>query len=230
MMQQIKKLLNKITRNILNRLKKKKNNKLFKKRIKVINREGKLIVQEIENCLKNSGLIYFATCGTLLGLIRENKLLKNDYDMDYAILIRDQNDWKTLSEVLEKIGYEEIREFSLEDRITEKTYRSKNGIEIDFFGHFIENDVLCFYSYDKLSDVEYPSEDAWTAYVLKNGKYKGIKKIMTDIGEVTVPFNAEEYLTYNYNDDWMTPDPNFRANTGKGCMKLENLFGKIKWK
>ncbi len=228
----IKELMNsnKLTKRMVEIVRKKKNDKLYKERIDIIKRHGNIVVQEIESCLNNSGLIYFATCGTLLGLIRENRLLSDDYDMDYGIIIESSRDWETLALALNEIGYEKIREFLLDEKITEQTYRHQNGVEIDFFGHFIENENLCFYSYDRIPEINYPSENLWTAYRLNNGQFKGIKKIVTDIGRVTVPANAEEYLTYNYNDDWMIPDPNFKANTGKGCHIINDKFGIIKYK
>ena len=116
----------------------------------------------------------------------------------------------------------------LDNKVTEQTYRNNKGAEIDFFGHFIINDNLYFYSYDKLQEVEYPSENLWTAYILNNGKYKGTKIIMTDIGMVTVPSNAEEYLSCNYNDDWMQPNPNFKYLSGKKWQVINNIFGVLR--
>ncbi len=197
----------------------------MKKRIAVIQEKGNSSVREMESALAESGITYFATCGTLLGLIRENRLLRNDYDMDYAILVENPDSWIRLEKAMKGIGYGLIRRFTLDGRVTEHTYRSKDGIEIDFFGHFIEDGELSFYSYDKLSDVAYPSQDHWSAYVLRNGAFAGVKRIETQIGTVTVPANAEEYLTYNYNDDWRIPDPNFKANTGKGCSLLGGKYG-----
>lgn len=227
----MKKFLKKIVnsniflKKLLNIYKQAKNKKLERKKMNSIKNYGSNIVQELESCLKNTGLVYFATCGTLLGLIREKRLLKNDYDIDYGVIIDDQNSWKILETSLAKIGYKKIRDFLLDNKVTEQTYRNNKGAEIDFFGHFIINDNLYFYSYDKLQEVEYPSENLWTAYILNNGKYKGTKIIMTDIGMVTVPSNAEEYLSCNYNDDWMVPNPKFESHTGKGCRKIKDMFG-----
>lgn len=214
---------------IVDIVREKNDDKSYQKRVDTIGKYGSCIVQEIEICLNNSGLIYFATCGTLLGLIRENKLLKDDYDMDYGVVIETSSDWETLATALKRIGFKKIREFLLEERITEQTYRHENGVEIDFFGHFIENGNLCFYSYDKIPGIHYPAENMWSVYRLDNGKFIGVKKIITEIGTVTVPINAEEYLTYNYNDDWRIPNPNFKANTGKGCHIINDKFGIIKY-
>ena len=161
-------------------------------------------------------------------MIREKRLLKNDYDIDYGVIIDDQNSWKILETSLAEIGYKKIRDFLLDNKVTEQTYRNNKGAEIDFFGHFIINDNLYFYSYDKLQEVEYPSENLWTAYILNNGKYKGTKIIMTDIGMVTVPSNAEEYLSCNYNDDWMQPNPNFKYLSGKKWQVINNIFGVLR--
>lgn len=216
---------NKVLYYLLNKFRSKKNEYNFNKRIKSIKKNGSATVEIIEKTLTKSGLIYFATCGTLLGLIRENRLLNNDYDLDYAIKINDPGDWNKLLIELERVGFKKIREFSYDNKITEQTYRHKNGIEIDFFGHFIINKEMCFYSYDKISNIIYPSDEYWSVYMLINGAFEGTKKINTDIGTVTVPSNAEEYLTYNYNDDWMIPNPNFKANTGKGCRIIEGKYG-----
>ncbi len=199
----------------------------FLHRVNQFSLYGNAAVAGVENAFSAEGLVYFATCGTLLGLIRENRLLKRDYDLDYGVLIEKETDWQRIEKCLLAEGFEKIRYFSLDGKITEQTYRNTHGVEIDIFGHFIIDHELCFYSYDKLPDVQYPSEDAWTAYILKNGSYQGVKKIETSIGVISVPKNAEEYLTYNYNDDWRIPDPNFKANTGKGCFMLEHRFGRI---
>lgn len=198
------------------------------KREKIITEQGETIVKQIEAILRSSNLVYFATCGTLLGLIREKKLLKNDYDMDYGVLIKEQSDWNILKETLNTNGFKKIRDFVLDGRITEETYRSEQGVEIDFFGHFIEDDELCFYSYDRLPDEDYPTDEDWTTYILKNGRYKGVKIITTEVGEVSVPEDAEDYLTYNYNDNWRIPDPTFKANTGKGCSKICGKYGQMR--
>ena len=201
--------------------------KLLEKRIKVFKERGIETIQMVESALSKSGLEYFATCGTLLGLIRENRLLRNDYDMDYGVLIREDKTWSQLENTLKGIGFSKIRCFTLNDKVTEQSYANDKGMTIDFFGHFIEDEELCFYSFDKIDGEQYPADDNWSAYILRNGKYCGVKKIDTEIGTVTVPVNAEEYLTYNYNDNWMIPDPNFKANTGKGCSLIKDTYGII---
>lgn len=225
----IKKVLRKIPggKKILDRVSGRKRKKILDERIKTIREKGLETVRIVEDALSKSGLDYFATCGTLLGLIRENRLLRNDYDLDYAVLIENAEDWSKLEKALAAVGFVQIRYFSLDGKVTEHTYRNADGIEIDFFGHFIIDDEICFYSYDKLENEQYPTDDSWSAYILRNGKYIGTKRITTDIGVVTVPQNAEEYLTYNYNDNWRIPDPNFKANTGKGCSLIKEKYGAI---
>lgn len=204
-----------------------KNKNYLHKRIEQIRMEGKEIVKKLETTLESTGLTYFATCGTLLGYIREKSILKNDYDFDYAIMIYSGEEWKILEKVLNHQGFKKIRYFMLDGNITEQTYRSKNGIEIDFFGHYIIDGILCFYSYDKIPFETYKDECEWSVYMLKNGPFEGVEKINIDLGIVTVPRNAGEYLSFNYNDDWMIPNPGFKANTGKGCQLLKNKRGII---
>lgn len=205
----------------------KRHNNYINKRIEQIRKEGKEIVKILETTLESTGLTYFATCGTLLGYIREKAILKNDYDFDYAIMIYSGEEWKILEKELNHHGFEKIRYFMLDGNITEQTYRSNNGIEVDFFGHYIIDGILCFYSYDKIPSENYKEECEWSVYILKNGSFAGVEKMNIDIGTVTVPRNAGEYLSFNYNDDWMIPNPSFKANTGKGCQLLKNKRGII---
>lgn len=216
-----------ILKKVIGLVKKLNQKRLFNQRINNFCLFGESTIISVEEILASEKLTYFATCGTLLGLIRENKLLKRDYDLDYGVIIEEETDWKKIERCFLQNGYKMIRFFTLEGKTTEQTYRSNNGIEIDIFGHYFINNELCFYSYDKLSSIEYSSENEWSAYILKNGRFKGTKRIDTDVGKVTVPQNAEEYLSYNYNDDWRIPNPNFQANSGKGCSLLKNKFGYI---
>ena len=120
---------------VLDKIEEKKCHRAYLKRINTITKQGAYIVHEIEGSLNDSGLTFFATCGTLLGLIREGRLLKNDYDMDYGILIEKPDDWKTLSVALSKIGYRKIREFSLNQRVTETSvYKGYKQDKIEMRG------------------------------------------------------------------------------------------------
>ncbi len=210
---------------LLSDISKAKFDKNVEKRIALINEKGSAIIGEVEEALSSSGLEYFATCGTLLGLIRENRLLKNDYDLDYAILVNDEDSWNKLETAIKGKGYSKVHFFTLDGKITEQTYRSPSGIDVDFFGHFFEGKELCFYAYDKIEGEDYPTPSHWTTYMFHTGVYDGVKKIDTQLGTVTVPQNAEEYLAYNYNDDWRIPDPNYVAYTGKGCSMLKGKYG-----
>lgn len=216
-------LIRRMLQKAIDRRRKKK----LEARINTIREKGVYVVKEIEDALSQSEVTYFATCGTLLGLIRENQLLKNDYDLDYAVLIEEAKDWLKVEHALVNSGFKLIRFFTLDGMVTEQTYTNADGIEIDFFGHFMIDNEICFFSYDKLENIQYPNEQCWSTYILKNGQYKGVKRIITDIGMVTVPENAEEYLSYNYNDNWRVPDPGFKANTGKGCRYLPGKVGII---
>ena len=60
-------------------------------------------------------------------------------------------------------GFKKVREFKLDEMVTEQTYKVK-GLLIDFFGQFYEGSKMIQYSYERISDVTYDSNSEYSVY------------------------------------------------------------------
>ncbi|MCI7686635.1 MAG: hypothetical protein MSS24_08015 [Clostridiales bacterium] len=226
-----------MTKHILNRLKsdpfisttyerlignKKTKKRMQRQREEIQNNSAKYL-NLVESIMSTSGALYHACFGTLLGIVRDNKLIKWDVDIDYAVVISDDFSWNDLEKAMSKSGFKKIREFVFEGLVTEQTYQV-DKITIDFFGEFYDGNNMIQYTYNKLTGVKYSSYLDYSVFRLTLPRVDKIKQINIDGVNVSVPCNSEEILASVYNDDWRVPNPNWKSNSGK-CVKF--LDGKI---
>lgn len=226
-----------ITKHILNRLKsdpfisttyerlignKKTKKRMQRQREEIQNNSAKYL-NLVESIMSTSGALYHACFGTLLGIVRDNKLIKWDVDIDYAVVIADDFSWNDLEKAMSKSGFKKIREFVFEGLVTEQTYQV-DKITIDFFGEFYDGNNMIQYTYNKLTGVKYSSYLDYSVFRLTLPRVDKIKQININGVNVSVPCNSEEILASVYNDDWRVPNPNWKSNSGK-CVTF--LDGKI---
>lgn len=226
-----------ITKHILNRLKsdpfisttyerlignKKTKKRMQRQREEIQNNSAKYL-NLVESIMSTSGALYHACFGTLLGIVRDNKLIKWDVDIDYAVVISDDFSWNDLEKAMSKSGFKKIREFVFEGIVTEQTYQV-DKITIDFFGEFYDGNNMIQYTYNKLTGVKYSSYLDYSVFRLTLPRVDKIKQININGVNVSVPCNSEEILASVYNDDWRVPNPNWKSNSGK-CVTF--LDGKI---
>lgn len=226
-----------ITKHILNRLKsdpfisttyerlignKKTKKRMQRQREEIQNNSAKYL-NLVESIMSTSCALYHACFGTLLGIVRDNKLITWDVDIDYAVVISDDFSWNDLEKAMSKSGFKKIREFVFEGIVTEQTYQV-DKITIDFFGEFYDGNNMIQYTYNKLTGVKYSSYLDYSVFRLTLPRVDKIKQININGVNVSVPCNSEEILASVYNDDWRVPNPNWKSNSGK-CVTF--LDGKI---
>lgn len=133
-------------------------------------------------------LKFFLISGTLLGAIRENKLLGHDNDIDVGVF--ENITPQTIYNLIKKSD----RFFELKSR-SEKIIRLKhiNGINIDIFYHY-EEDAVYWHSGVKVK---------WknTLFNLKDYNFLG--------QTFKIPDQPELYLIENYGEGWVEPQVDF---------------------
>ncbi len=112
----------------------------------MLQENGLEITSKISKVLDNSGIEYFFTYGTLLGLIRNGGFMKHDIDLDLGVIRTGEFSWNKLNSLLTNVGFKQLHEFSLDGEITEQTYEYK-GMTIDFFIYEKENEHMISYVY-----------------------------------------------------------------------------------
>lgn len=154
----------------------------------------------VKNCLDAAGIPFFLISGTLLGCIRENKLLGHDKDIDIGV-------WETHSaEQLKEVFRNSGCFYILPNKSKElAVIRHVNGITIDVFIHHRESD------------------DYWHAggkSKWHNTPFNLIPKAFLN-NRYLIPENYERYLTENYGD-WKTPNINFDSALDTPNMEVTN--------
>lgn len=145
-------------------------------------------LSDLKKYLDKAQIPFFLISGTLLGCIRENKLLGHDKDIDIGVW-EDQT-LENLQDIFRKSGcFYTLPIYSLDILVV----RHVNGITIDIFIHYREQN------------------DYWHAgkkTKWHNTPFELIQYIF--LGETyLIPRNYDLYLRENYGDDWQTPKINF---------------------
>lgn len=142
---------------------------------------------DLKCVLNKNSTEFFLISGTLLGAIREDRILPHDNDIDVGIWAKDWN--RALHEVITTSGlFEEIPNRSK----NLLKIRHTNGSAIDIFKHTTDG-IHCHHEGVKIR---------WTnkLFNLKSHKFLG--------NYFMIPSNPEEYLTENYGN-WQQPIKDF---------------------
>ena len=197
--------------------------KIAMRQTREINENGISYIEIVENLLRSSNALFYAYAGTLLGIIRDQNLLKWDSDIDYAIVITEAFGWEDLHRIMRVSGYNKVTEYVYNGEIIEQAYQI-GKLKIDFFGQFYEADAMIQYSCEQLSGIKYPDLNASSVYRVTLPKVSKTKCVNIDGVAISVPENAEDILASIYNDDWRVPNPNWKTNSGKGAQLIEDQF------
>lgn len=176
-----------------------------RKKRRTLQDNGLAVCGMIHDVLSAAGISYFADHGTLLGLIRENGMIKHDTDMDFSV--PPQESMHRIYSTLVGQGLKVVHGFSCNGEIAEVTFEYR-GISMDFFRCHAIGDKLGHYAFV-------------TKYDEKTGKFLGVmahERIRPPLAgletrtfgekikvKVSIPVNAVEYLAAAYGN-WKIPD------------------------
>jgi hypothetical protein len=160
-------------------------------------------LREISSVLEKKGVKHWVTDGSLLGLVRENKLLDHDADTDIG-LFGHNFDFRVL-EMLETRG------FTLEHTFGDP----RSSLEIALKRDGVKTDLFFFYRVWKLNG-KLPSlrfrHSAFHDFTSETYRridyfYKpfGVMKKTFRDGRFPIPRKPERFLVQKYGVDWQTP-------------------------
>lgn len=184
---------------------------------------GKELLLLVDKVLRAANIDYFADFGTLLGLIRDGGFLKWDWDLDFGLIIDNDEEiiWEKLESTLQSIGMKKIKTCSYEQHIIEQTYRY-GVLTIDFFWHFRECDHDNAYLGYKKKGYKYDLENEYHVTKLVMYPFDGIIDFPIFDGNIRIPNNPEAYLASVYSEKWMIPDPNWVSEKGPAWNAVNN--------
>ena len=196
-----------------------------RKRRKALHKRGIEFVLDVDRILEHTNACYFVDGGTLLGFVREGKIIQWDLDIDFGIYISAEYSWKDLEFSLNSIGFILDHQFRYRNEITEQTYR-KGAVSIDFFNHFNDESSTYFYAYYSKPGYVYDKTNQMHAEVFKTRQISGTKTLKIGGGYIHVPIEAEKYLEDLYGKTWRIPNPNWKQGSGPACIELgDSAFG-----
>lgn len=187
---------------IIKKLNEKANIELDSSRQELLEENYKKVLEIIYNS-DFSGFDIWLDFGTLLGAYREKGLIKHDLDMDFGIIIEDFEEFKKEEKKLFEKGFQKTREFKYNGEIVELSY-DYNGLNVDFIIYKKEDEYIKSITIIYLLDVlNRPCKFDSREYKIK---FEGITSASLEGIEVNIPINTHEYLEYQYEKDFLTPN------------------------
>lgn len=178
---------------------------------------GLKILFEIGDVLDKKNIFFWPEHGTLLGLIREGRLIKGDLDIDLAIFLDDYSN--DIQKALETKGYKLVKEYLIDDGEygREQTY-TKQNINVDIFyfkkgGDY--NICHCFTPFDGLNEIQSQDQFGGQRVIENYFLNLGFEKKKFHGMEFNIPNDAHKYLKHHYGESYMVPKKWDYTNTDK---------------
>ncbi len=165
-------------------------------------KQGDNVLSRADQAFKEAGVFYWLEFGTLLGVVRDGKLIEHDTDIDVGVFLKDYS--PDIEKSLIKHGFRKSRQLKIENYGLEESYEL-HGVSFDIF-YFTANDkgMYChLFPFD--SNKNLVVRELYT-------KVKEFKTIDWQGMKVNIPKNSDQRLRDTYGDytikikDWYTPD------------------------
>jgi hypothetical protein len=144
---------------------------------------------------------YFATSGTLLGMVRDGRLIRHDDDVDLAVLLHASEVTEVASEwvgVRRRLADARVLDAEFEAaRRPHCKVRLVGGAKVDLFPAWLSVTGQVFI---------WP----YTMGALLREDLLPLERSVVGEAEIAVPRRPERLLEANYGPEWRTPDPTWR--------------------
>lgn len=150
---------------------------------------------------------FFFDMGTLLGIVREGKLLGHDLDVDTGIFIEKKEDVQRIREILLQNGCKLARSYAIEEiGVVEDSFLI-NGIKFDINYYFREErkDVV-YLMYISEKDI---IDKKMSVVKLSCSPIDEIEQVDFKGKKINIPKNSKQYLAERYGENWRIPDKNY---------------------
>lgn len=202
-------------------------NRISKKRNEVFRLNALRVLTAFNEVMERENLFYTLAFGTMLGAIRERGFIKHDLDIDVFVW---KDDYCRVSQVLTKAGFHLCHVFLAEDGALgrEETYE-KEGVTIDVF-----------YVYPPFSILPYTCDFGPLPGAVTNEQSmhemggvlarrieipvsKTRVKVPFESLELYVPENYDQFLSFRYGSDYMTPNPTWHNGDNPHIVKWDTI-------
>ncbi|MEI3461411.1 MAG: LicD family protein [Bacteroides eggerthii] len=216
----------KLLRRLINIITQYRRKKYEKKLNRVLQVNGIEVLGRFHQAMKSINCEYWLAFGTLLGAIRDKKLISFDTDIDVGVL--SNNDFDQIDITLRKFGFEKVRRIE----IFTKGNSNERGFELTYTQNGVLIDIFVF-------DQVFGTNHIYTHTCLWNNTHF---RYLSTVLRVTVPFegttmytfqnilvcipkNYKEYLQSYYGMNYDTPDPHWEPTMSNSVEVVLDAIG-----
>jgi len=174
----------------------------------------------INKLLLKNNLKIWPTFGTLLGIIRDNKFIDYDFDIDFGMFY-DHDARILLNKILTENGFYLSTSFKIlneNEILAEKFFYKDSIISIDIYYFFKKNNQFLFYDLESDSGLSVEEEDDLNMKIYPFENYIKIfqlEKYVFKNNKILVPTNVKNYLSELYGEKFMIPNSKWRQKYRK---------------
>jgi phosphorylcholine metabolism protein LicD len=172
------------------------------------------LLEKLNSSFKKYGCVFWLEFGSLLGKVRENRIIAWDGDMDLAI---DYDNWKPqIIDELKRNGFivskppNYITDLKILDFIGRKKINALTQIKFRYKGVKVSFEIY-HRGVGKYENIMFfwpsPKPD-YLVQIPVEFMFPQIKSKFYGV-EISIPKNYEKNLKFMYGEDWMIPDPKY---------------------
>lgn len=188
---------------------------------------GEKTLFDIQSIFSGTSFVVFPVYGTLLGLIREKKLLNHDLDLDFGMIKNKEFSWQKFDTIMKENGYFKKKHFEHNGKINEITYFSRfdKRLTIDFFCFYKEKNNYISYSYSFNDNEKYKIENERSVYKETLPIFNELIPINAYDKIIYVPCNYKQLLSSCYSENWIIPDKKWNNEKRPNYKLIKNTKG-----
>ncbi|MFT3888589.1 MAG: LicD family protein [Arachnia sp.] len=171
---------------------------------KRIQADGLQLITVVQRLLARESITCFADFGTLLGLIREGRLLSHDLDIDLGVIANDHLDHDRIRIALERFGFKVWREYHVGGRLVEASFRLM-GVKVDLNYYRVDDEGSKAWLLYRDPDKSYGPRER-DVVEMSYSPIREMTTITVQGVDIVVPANADELLAEKYGPTWRVPD------------------------
>ena len=176
---------------------------------KTLQKNGGKTIKAIQKILEQTDVFFFFDMGTLLGIVREGKLLNHDMDIDVAVFAESEEQKMKLKETLLSKGCKLRFSYSIDEIGAVEDSFKFNDIKFDINYFSRENDSdICYLMYTN-PDLEDDGTIPLNVVKLTSPHISELKKVDFMGTMINIPKDPEKYLAVRYGENWHIPDKSY---------------------
>lgn len=199
---------NPITRRLFLNWEEKRIERFFMEKNRILHEHGYKLIGEVQNALTGCDELFFFDFGTLLGIIREGKIISHDMDMDIGVRIKDNNTINNVRRALSMAGCIHETVNYIDGSLVGQDTFIKYGIEFDIYYYRDDGDVSEVLTLFRDPQKEY-KDNLWDVVSLTSKPVLNTVLYEFQGRKVNVPEFYEEHLVNRYGANWRIPDKNY---------------------